>query len=263
MNFEKFLADFKLAQEEQKAFVVVTFVSSKGSAPQEVGARMIVTSQGHFSGTVGGGKLEMAAIKQAQEYLSSQSRGSHFHDWNLQTDIKMSCGGAVGLFFEVHNPSTAWNIVIFGAGHVAQELIRVLLRLECRVQCFDTRIDWLEKLPQDSKLRIHLSNDLPTVVNDLDSSSFIVCATMGHATDLPILEKILKAKTFSYVGVLGSDLKAKKMRKSLSEAHITQEKLESFYCPMGEDIGNNTPAEIAISVSAQLLKIRDKIFKPS
>ncbi len=263
MNYEKFLSDFKLAQDTGDPFVVVTLVNTKGSAPGEIGARMIVIPKGYFSGTVGGGKLELAATDCAQEYLASKARGSYFKEWNLQTDIKMSCGGAVGLFFEIHNPATSWKVVIFGAGHVSQELIRVLLRLECSIQCFDTRPEWIEKLPRDQKLKSHVVSDLPKQVAGLDTSCFVVCATMGHATDLPVLEEILNTKLFSYVGVLGSDLKAIKMRKSLSESGIPQEKLESFYCPMGESIGNNTPAEIAISVTAQLLKVRESLFKPS
>ncbi len=244
-------------------FVVVTLVYTKGSAPQEVGARLIVCEDGYFAGTIGGGKLEMACIEKAQSYLKSNARGSHFHDWNLQTDIKMSCGGAVGLFFEIHNPKTLWNIVVFGAGHVSQELVRVLLRLECKIKCFDSRDEWLNKLPQDPKLQTQKIQDLPLAVENLDSSSFVVCATMGHATDLPILEKLLSHKQFSYVGVLGSELKAKKMRQSLLEVGLPQAKLDTFFCPIGEAFGNNTPQEIAISITAQLIKVRGKVFSES
>ena len=257
MNFEKFLSDFNLAKSNGAAFVVVTLVNSKGSAPQEVGARMIVTSSGYFSGTVGGGKLEMAAIQKAQEYLSSKQFGSHFVEWNLQTDIKMSCGGVVGLFFEIHNPETSWNIIIFGAGHVAQELVRVLLRLECHVTCVDTREEWLSKLPHDDNLKTELSQNLPEYISKLSEESFVILATMGHATDLPILEEILKTKSFSYVGVLGSDIKAKKIRAQLTDLKFSAEKIQSFFCPIGETFGNNTPSEIAISVTSQLLRVRD------
>ncbi len=257
MSFEKFLSDFNMAMHQARPFVVITLVNIKASAPQEVGARMIVTQKGYFSGTIGGGKLEMAATQKAQEYLISKQSGSHFVEWNLQTDIKMSCGGAVSLFFEIHNPETSWNVVIFGAGHVAQELVRVLLRLECQIKCIDTREEWLAKLPRDSKLHAELALDFNQSVSQLNNESFVVLATMGHATDVPILEEILNTKSFSYVGVLGSDLKAKKIRKHLEENNFSLEKINSYYCPIGEDLGNNTPAEIAISVTSQLLKVRD------
>lgn len=257
MNFEKFLSDFNFIKSKDTAFVVVTLVNSQGSAPQEIGARMIVTSTGYFSGTVGGGKLEMAATLKAQEFLSSKMSGSHFVEWNLQTDIKMSCGGVVSLFFEIHNPETTWNIVIFGAGHVAQELIRVLLRLECRITCVDSRQEWLSKLPKDDGLKAEFSKDLPLFVSKLSEESFVILATMGHSTDLPILEEILRTKSFSYVGVLGSDLKAKKVRAQLTGLKFSNEKIQSFFCPIGENFGNNTPSEIAISVTSQLLRVRD------
>ncbi len=256
MNFEVFLADFKRAKTNGRAFVVVTMVNSRGSTPQEVGARMIVNGDGYFSGTIGGGKLEMVAILKAQECLAQKQKTPLFAEWNLQTDLKMSCGGLVCLFFEIYNPETIWKIVIFGAGHVSQELVRVLLRLDCQIQCLDSRSEWLAKLPQDPRLRMELVEHLPDYVYKLSEDSFLVLATMGHATDLPILEEVLKTKNFQYVGVLGSDLKALKMRKYLLNLGLTVKKTESFFCPIGENIGNNTPAEIAISVTAQLLKIR-------
>ncbi len=261
MNFEDFLIDFKRVQESHKNFVVVTFVNQQGSAPQEMGTRMIVTSEGYFSGTVGGGKLEKAAIEKALEYIRLQKSASYFHEWNLQKDLGMSCGGTVSLFFEAHNLEKNWNIVIFGAGHVAQALVRVLLDLECHLTCIDHRPEWLKRLPADSKLQTICQADMRDSVDNLGPDDFVVVVTMGHATDLPILAKILERKKVPYLGVIGSDVKAAKLRKGLLELNLSQEKVNSFFCPMGEPIGNNTPAEISISIAAQLMRVRDGYFK--
>lgn len=250
MNFEKFLNDLKTVQTSGSSFVVVTFVGSQGSAPQEVGARMLVTDKGYFSGTVGGGKLEKAAIEKGLALLKATDSKAQLVEWNLQTDLGMSCGGKVNLFFEVHNLSSQWNIVLFGAGHVAQELSRVLLRLECRITCVDSRAEWLEKLPSDSKLNRVLQSPMEGYVSQLTQDQFIVIASMGHSTDLPILKALENCRhPFPYIGVIGSEVKGKKLKAELSGL--------AFHCPMGEPIGNNTPAEIAISISAQLIKYRD------
>jgi xanthine dehydrogenase accessory factor len=259
MNFETFLQDFQRAKESQKSFVVVTMVNSQGSAPQEVGARLIATAEGYFSGTVGGGKLEKAALEKSKELLSSGKTGSHFEEWNLQKDIGMSCGGVVSLFFEIHNLSKVWKIVVFGAGHVSQELIRVLLRLECLITCVDSRPEWLERLPQDSKLEKKLVHPLESYVPQVPKEAFVISATMGHGTDLPILHEILKGESRVYLGCIGSAVKAKKLRQNLRDLGLSAEKSEAFFCPVGEPFGNSTPAEIAISIAAQLLRVRSDL----
>ena len=256
MNFETFLTDFNRAKDNKKSFVVVTLVNSKGSAPQEVGARLIATQDGYFAGTVGGGKLEKAAIEKSIEFLKTGQIGSHFVEWNLQKDIGMSCGGIVSLFFEIHNLKKIWNIAVFGAGHVSQELIRVLLRLECQITCIDSRAEWLERLPENTKLQKVLMNPMEKFVPQLTSEMFVVSATMGHSTDLPILAAILGTKDLPYVGAIGSDVKAKKLRQNLRDLQVDEKKITSFFCPIGEEIGNNTPEEISISIAAQLLRVR-------
>ncbi|MGE0632621.1 MAG: XdhC family protein, partial [Pseudobdellovibrionaceae bacterium] len=131
MNFENFLVHFQKVRAARTSFVVVTLAQSVGSIPQELGARMIVTNEGLFYGTVGGGAVEKHAIDQAQNFLKEKKILSHFVQWNLQKDLGMSCGGVAGFLFEMHFPESPWQIAVFGAGHVVQELIPILLKLEC------------------------------------------------------------------------------------------------------------------------------------
>lgn len=262
MNFETFLIHFQKAKEAEENFVVVTLVGHVGSVPQESGARLIVTDKGYYAGTVGGGKLEKAAIESAQRYLKKNLNQSYFQEFNLQKDLGMSCGGEAKLFFEVHLTKKKWSIILFGAGHVIQELSRVLLRLECQITCVDSRSEWLEKLPNDSKLKkVHL-DEMAEFATQLTNEDFVVTATMGHLSDLPILQAIEKAQVkLPYLGVIGSDLKAKRLKQNLIELGVSKEFVDSLQCPIGLEIGNNTPAEIAISITAQLLHIRDKFIK--
>ncbi len=237
------------------SFVVVTITGVRGSSPQDPGAKMIVTTQGLHAGTVGGGKVEMAAIKKSQELLVTQSTSPLTLTWNLQTDIGMSCGGEVSFLFETHL-AQSWPIVIFGAGHVAQALTRLLSKLNCQVTCIDSRADWIEKL--EGIKAVHHPHPKETVAS-FDPKSFFLCMTMGHAHDVPILVEIAKhAPECPYVGVIGSEVKGIKIKKELLELGVSQNFINKLRVPMGLPLGSNHPYEIAISMAAELLQVRDQ-----
>jgi xanthine dehydrogenase accessory factor len=231
----------------------------RGSAPQIQGAKAIITSEGIVEGTVGGGKAEARAIAYATEMLRAQDgRSCELVTWNLQTDIGMTCGGEVKFFFEAFLCND-WKIAIFGAGHIAQALIPLLLPMNCQITWIDPRPTWLEKLPEHSRLTKVCIADPQDQVQHLDGRSFLVLMTQGHATDLPILVEILTNRRPPYVGVLGSQQKAKVLKRDLQERGLPEEVIDSYFCPMGLPLGNNTPPEIAISIAAQLIQRRDAL----
>jgi len=237
--------------------VAVTVVDTAGSVPQDRGAKMIVASEGLRFGTVGGGKVETKAIAEAQAMLRGESaETTKFVQWNLAKDVGMTCGGIVKLYFESHNVGR-WRIVIFGAGHVANAVINVLVHLDCHVTCIDPREEWLAKLPDSPKLTKTLATDMPSLVKTLPDDAFVVLMTMGHTTDKPILLEILRTRSFPYLGVIGSDAKANILRRDIAEAGLPDEAKRAFYCPIGLALGTNHPYEIAVSVAAQLLEVRD------
>ena len=242
--------------ESEVPFVVVTLIDIRGSAPQVVGAKAIITTDGIVGGTVGGGKVEAAAIIHAQQLLSRDGALNDWVTWNLQTEIGMTCGGEVKLFFEVHTHAT-WPIVVFGAGHISQAVVRLLLTLHCHVTCIDTRSEWLDKLPVHPKLHKVLAESPQALVAAQPENAYFALMSKGHATDLPVLAEILQTRQAHYVGVIGSRQKASVLRRDLKAMNISPELIASFHCPMGLEIGNNTPAEIAISIVAQFLQQRD------
>src|SRR3954454_2659557 len=147
--------------------VAVTAVDTIGSAPQDRGAKMIVTAEGLRFGTVGGGKVETKAIAEAQAMLRGETaETTKFAQWNLNKDVGMTCGGVVKLYFESHNVGR-WRIVVFGAGHVANALVNLLVHLDCHVTCIDPRQKWLDKLPDSPKLTRLCSDDMPSLVKTI------------------------------------------------------------------------------------------------
>jgi len=238
----------------QTPFVSVTMVASRGHSPQDPSAKMLVGASGLLEGTVGGGKIEARSIEYACEMLRSL-KPAHLVTWNLQTEIGMSCGGEVSLFFESHFAGR-WKVAVFGAGHVAQALVPLLANLDCSVTCIDPRAEWIEKLPESPRLKKVLHTSPADFALTLSKETFFVVMTQGHTTDFPILKSVLCAHEPAYIGVLGSDLKAEKIRRELAAAGVPAERIERLRCPMGLDLGNNNPAEIAISITAQLIQVR-------
>jgi xanthine dehydrogenase accessory factor len=242
--------------ESGAPFVAVTVVDTMGSTPQDRGAKMLVTAEGRVHGTVGGGKVEARAIDEAKKMLADDTAPkTRFFQWSLEKDIGMTCGGIVRVYFEAFNV-TRWNIVIFGAGHVSHAVIDILATLDCRITCIDPREEWLARLPASPKLtKVHTA-DMPSHVASIPEGSFVLLMTMGHTTDKPILIEILRTRTFPYLGVIGSNAKAKRLRQDVLDAGLPQESTKAFFCPVGLEIGSNHLHEIAVSVAAQMLQIR-------
>jgi len=234
--------------------VTVTVISTHGSAPTDAASKMIVTADGLAGGSVGGGRVEAKAIKHAQTMLRAELQ-TDTTDWSLKADVGMTCGGRVALYYEAHN-AAVWKIVIFGAGHVTAALARALVPLPCQVTCIDPRADWLDKLP--TGIKTVLTDDPPAHVDQLADDCSVLCMTRGHASDLPVLKRIYETnRAFRFLGVIGSKAKAAVLRKELVQAGIAEERL-NFVCPVGLTIGSNDPAEIAVSIAAQLLQVRDQ-----
>jgi xanthine dehydrogenase accessory factor len=239
--------------------VTVTVVDTAGSAPQDPGAKMIVTAGGRHCGTVGGGKVESKAIAEAKQMLTSpERRSTQFVQWNLNKDVGMTCGGIVRLYFEAHNFGR-WNIVVFGAGHVSNALVTLLVHFDCHILCIDPRKEWIDRLPRSDKLETIITAEMPGVVSTLPDDAFVILMTMGHTTDMPILLEILRTRQFPYLGAIGSHSKAVVLRRDMAEAGLPPAMQEAFICPIGLELGTRNPYEISVSIIAQMLQRRDEL----
>lgn len=257
-NRAEFLQESVRLHQERIPYCTVTVADARGSIPQEIGAKALITSSGLFLGTVGGGKIEQRACDKARELLAAPAAAKAVLERvNLHKDLGMTCAGEMTLLYEVCRPEFDWNIVIFGAGHVGQKLCRLLVELDCRVTCFDTRREWLERLPDHPRLERRLVEKFEDGVSSATPGAFVVVITMGHATDLPVLIALSRANVdMAFIGALGSDSKAAIMRRELAQAGVPKDFIERIHCPIGEKFGGNTPPDIAVSVLAQLVRLR-------
>lgn len=239
-------------------FCIVTIVDARGSIPQEIGAKAIIGDSGLFLGTIGGGKIEAHALKKARALLTPDSDQRILAERvNLYKDIGMTCAGEMALVYEVFRPDFEWNVTIFGAGHVAQKLCRLAVEMDCRITCIDTRPEWLDRLPDNDRLQWHLVREFVDGIDFVRRGAFVVVMTMGHATDLPVLQALGNKETeAAFIGALGSDSKAAIMRRELKQSGLSEDFINRIRCPIGEKFGGNTPSEIAVSILTQLVRER-------
>ena len=251
--------------ETHDTAAVVTLLETRGSAPQQPGARIIVGTEGYVSGTIGGGKLEYEAIIKAQKLLNENSNSEnikpspavYLEEWNLNNDLQMSCGGDAKLLFEIYHRNV-WRILIFGAGHISQVMIPILVNLDCTVECFDTRKEWLERFTSFPNFKTHHIQNWSELPVQLKAYDFILVQTPSQDYDEEVLCNVLKNQVY-FTGVIGSRHKASAMKSSLSEKGISQEKINSIRCPVGISLHTKNLHEISLSILAQLLQEREKM----
>jgi xanthine dehydrogenase accessory factor len=141
---------------------------------------------------------------------------------------------------------------------VVQALVPVLAPLDCQLTVVDPRREWLDRLPRARNVQYVEAAEPADLVPTIPDHAFVLCLTKGHATDRPVLQRALAERDFPFIGVIGSDAKAKVLQQELIAAGLPANRAREFHCPVGLPFGNNDPREIALSIAAQLLTERDR-----
>lgn len=234
------------------SYIEIRVASTRGSVPREAGTRMWVGVD-ETRGTIGGGNLEYAALGIAREMLAS-GEASRERKFTLGDTLGQCCGGTVTLLFtrsETLPPEgeRAFDVMLFGAGHVGKEVARILERLPCRLTWVDSRA---EQLPAGTTARVVIDEEPAFAVDDAPPGAFYLVMTHSHALDYDIVERALKRADARFVGMIGSDTKAAKLRARLAARGIDAARLVS---PIGLFKAGKHPAEVAVSAIAQLLQL--------
>ena len=223
--------------------VAVSVVKVEGSSPRAVGTRMIVCSDTEY-GTIGGGNLEYQALKTAREILrhsidhpQSQRPAIQQIAYTLGEDLVQCCGGRVTLMYEVFLPAPA-SIVVFGAGHVGTELMRILARLPLRITWYDERPDYVSRAkktldgPVADITVAELVQPIVTVEQCAAQTLFVVL-THSHALDFELVEAIVSRDDTAFCGLIASKSKAAAFRARLKRKGFSDEETERLTAPVG------------------------------
>jgi len=148
------------------------------------------------------------------------------------------------------------RVIIFGAGHVGAEIARAAARAGFHVLISDDRDDFANdrNVPDAHEIIV---GDFNAVLDGivLDEDDYVLACTRGHSYDANIIERTAASRA-SYVGMLGSKRKRAVIWKVLAKAGVSDEALDRVKVPIGVEIGADTPAEIAVSVVADLIRTR-------
>lgn len=244
------------AVRKREAVALATIVQTRGSTPRQVGTKMLIRLDGSTMGTIGGGALETAIIDAAKEALAEgKPRLVHY---GLRADQHAEdlgvCGGDLDVFIDVIAPQL--TLLLIGAGHVAVPLAKLAHLVGFRTVVFDDRADYAnrDRFPQAEEIWV---KDFETGLGALNITphTWIVIATRSHESDAAALRAVVQSPA-AYIGLLGSRRKVSLIFKTLREQGIGEDQLTRVYAPVGLDLGAETPEEIAISIMAEIIMLR-------
>ena len=245
-------------RREGIAAALATVVSGEKGSPGKSGFRMLVYSTGMTSGTVGGGPLEAKVREQALRCILDKK--PMFLEFTLGEEsadsIGALCGGTVKIFIEpIQGISTLY---VFGGGHIAVPLVQFAKALDFSVIVVDDRQQFANKdrFPLADEVKL---GEFGQVIKSIEfhENDYVVIITHGHEHDEEVLKACLsKVKLPSYIGMIGSREKITITYSHLKDQGIQEQLLRKVKAPIGLDIGSQTPAEIAISIAAEIVAHR-------
>jgi len=245
------------SQQQGKSYVLVTLLATAGSTPRNAGTKMLVCDDSAFD-TIGGGHLEFEVIKQARDLLLDNTSIQKIEHYPLSSKLGQCCGGATNVLFEVFTEHTQ-HIAIYGAGHVSRALMPILAQLPLQISWIDNRQAMLndiaqQALPSNVKL---IASEMPAeTIASLPDKSWVVVMTHSHQLDFDIVEAALRRREMAFVGVIGSDTKARRFRTRLAHREFQQQDIQRLVSPVGVlDIPGKRPIEVAVSMAAQLIQL--------
>lgn len=242
-------------KKENLTFALATVTCVKGSAPREIGAKMIIVSKNNFFGTIGGGNLEKIVIEKALDTIKT-GKGCQY-SFPLSSKAEQCCGGSVDVFIEPINKRP--NLYLYGGGHIGLAICKVLIGTPFNIHLIDDRQDWLENKNIPEEVIIH-SGPWEKEISNFDynnTNTYSVIMTYSHEMDEKILEALLK-RPHHYLGLIGSYSKWERFKSRLIKKGILQTQLDNVKCPIGLDLGGKSPQEIAISFVSEILSLHYK-----
>jgi len=236
------------------AAVLCIVIGAEGSTPRKPGSKMMVFADGSIKGTIGGGSIEKEAIAEAVQMIGSDQ--PMVKSYNLANDLEMHCGGRMTVYFEplLQQP----ELVVFGAGHVGKALAKLASVAGYKIIVADNREGICATWPQGLAATYEMPFEEAAEKIKFHSNSYIVVTTYKHSFDSEVVA-LLKDKPKKYIGMIGSRRKVELARKQFAEEFgMTKEQIECIDMPIGVDIACETPEDIAVSILAKLIDVKNK-----
>jgi xanthine dehydrogenase accessory factor len=237
---------------------LVIVIAVRGSTPRNPGSRMVVFEDGSTVGTIGGGTFEHRVAAAALETIAT-GRPARY-EAHLTRDLGMCCGGEMSVHIEPLSPREP--LVIYGAGHVAHALAPVAQALGFAITIVDDREDLNteERFPMAERLVIEGRTHAASLADQAER--YVLIVTHDHQLDQDLCEALLPLQ-HRWIGMIGSRAKVAKFFVRLRAAGMDESLFSKLCAPVGLAIGAETPAEIAVSIAGELVRVRREMEGPS
>jgi len=244
-------------REAGEPAALATIIATHGSTPGKESMKMLVRADGTFVGTVGGGCLEADVFEAALEVMRTEKPRRLLFRLNERDypNSGLYCGGTVEVYVE---PLTDPTLFLLGAGHVSHALSRIAREAGFRVIVGDDRGEFAlrERFPDAHEVLCAPWSQLASR-GEIGEFSYVVVVTRGHHDDQSVLEALHRAgRSPKYLGLIGSRAKWAVLSRKLREAGVSEEWIARVRTPMGLPIGARSHGEIAVSVVAEMIRLR-------
>ena len=249
---QQVLQELLAAQSRREPVALAVIIRDQGSVPRHAGTKMLVYGDGRTVGTVGGGEMEARVVAAAAEALrDGQTRLVPYALVDPQRGDPGVCGGSVEIYVEPHlSPAT---LLVLGCGHVGRALVSLGHWLGYRVVAWDDRAE-LATPANVPDADVRLSGPLPEALaaQPIDARTYVTVVTRNVGLDRHILPHLL-ATPAAYIGVMGSRRRWQETQRQLLADGLAAERLARVTAPIGLELNAESPAEIAVSIMAQII----------
>ena len=241
--------------EKGEPAALVTIVSTTGSTPQRVGAKMLVFPDGRMVGTIGGGCYENDAFWKAREAITNRKpQLVHYElDDDFAQETGLICGGQMSVYIEPIEPSP--ELYVIGAGHVGFPPRTMAQDVGFQVHVVDDREKFAsrERFPNAAEV---VTEDIPAWLGatHLPRTRTSSIVTRGHTNDLDAL-RALAPRDLRTSGSLAAAPRSRGSTTAAAEG-MPPDVLKQVHAPIGLDIGAVTPQEIAVSILSELIAVK-------
>jgi xanthine dehydrogenase accessory factor len=262
--------------ERGESVAMASVIEASGSVPGKPGARLALTLSGARFGTIGGAGLELKVEDALRGMLNGgrqqvREKGGRVETFVLYKDAKGEevtpldslCGGRVTVAMEVMDPMP--HVLIAGGGHVGRAVAIVCDTLGWSHSVFDVRAEYAEAERYPFASELH-AGSVSGFLEGEDSDSLVRFSDvllLGHdwAVDQEFLLGMLgriEGGARPRIGAIGSTVKWNAFREAAVDAGVSEEAVDSVRCPIGLDIGADSPEEIAVAVCAEIMSLEKR-----
>ncbi|MBL7959065.1 XdhC family protein [bacterium] len=243
--------------DRYEKIAVVTIINANGSTPRKEGAKMLVFPDQSFLHSVGGGIFESIVIQDALGVLRDGKTIIKKYSFNQEGKYATGaiCGGQVEVMIEMITNTP--DLLIVGGGHVGKALAKAASLLDFTITIVDDRKEYTAGDDPGLKINwIHTPPDF-SAIPMITENTYICLVSKGCPTDEAALRRVIGSPA-KYIGMIGSKKKVQTVYKNMQADGFDPSLFERIHAPIGIDIGGDSPDEIAVSILAEIISIKNK-----